>query len=61
LDNKDFCNMARAAPKPKVKDRPKIEPNYWLDFNTSAVPAQRFDLWPAPLPIAVLQIAQRRF
>jgi hypothetical protein len=52
--------MARAAPKPKVKDRPKIEPNYWLDFNTSAVPDQRFDLWPAPLPIAVLQIAQRR-
>jgi hypothetical protein len=52
--------MARAAPKTKVKNDPKLNLNYWLDFNTSAVPDQRFDLWPAPLPIAVLQIAQRR-
>jgi hypothetical protein len=52
--------MARTAPKTSVKDRPKLNLIIGLIFNTSAVPDQRFDLWPAPLPIADFQIAQRR-
>jgi hypothetical protein len=66
LGNKYFRNRARAAPKTKVKNRHEIEPNFWLDFNTSAVPDQRFCFMvsaapdrrfanrPAPLLIASL-------
>jgi hypothetical protein len=45
----------------QVQASSQIDSNYWLDFNTGALPDQRFDLRPAPLPINILRTAQRRF